>query len=116
MCLCIYTRAKIDNEIFTSKMYKSTKTNSFTIKVSLIDGRNFYGAIRFFFTKMNLSPLSFVLDCFTVDHSKIFYHVGMQIKIEHVIYVKENETFIIIELAQVKSIEHVIKVDNYICK
>jgi len=115
--LYIYTRAKIDGEIFTSKICKSTKTNSFTIQVSLIDERNFYGSIRFFFTKMNLSSsLFFVLDCFTVDHSKMFYHIKMQIKIEHIIYVMENERFIIIELGQVKSIEHIIRVDNYICK
>lgn len=40
----------------------------------------------------------------------------MQIKIEHIIYVKENEKLIMIELAQVKSMRHVIKVGNYICK
>jgi len=40
----------------------------------------------------------------------------MQIKIKHIIYVMENEKFIIVELGQVKSIKHIIRVDNYICK
>lgn len=77
----------------------------------------FMDLLDFFFTKIyDSSSLAFVLDCFTIDHNKIFHHEGMQIKIEHIIYVKENEKLIMIELAQVKSMRHVIKVGNYICK
>lgn len=47
--LIIYVQARIENEIYTSTMYKTTKINSYTVQLNLIDNSIIYGAIRFFF-------------------------------------------------------------------
>ena len=45
----VYARAKIDNEDYTSKIYKTTKTNSYTVQINFNDNSIVYGTIRFFF-------------------------------------------------------------------
>lgn len=45
--LCVYARATIYNELFTSKAYKVTKANSYTVQINY-DNCIIYGAIKFF--------------------------------------------------------------------
>lgn len=47
--VCFYARAKINNEIYTSKAYKVTKTNNFTVQINIKSQSIIYGSIQFFF-------------------------------------------------------------------
>lgn len=46
--LNFYARAKINNEIYTSQIYKIVKTNSYTVQIGT-NHSSMYGSIRFFF-------------------------------------------------------------------
>lgn len=49
--VCFYARAKINNEIYTSKAYKITKTNNFTVQINIKSQSIIYGSIQFFFER-----------------------------------------------------------------
>lgn len=110
----VYTRAKINKEIYTSNSYKITKTNSCTIQINMYNNSCIYGEIRFFFEIQN--ELCFIIQCFSVECTKMFYHRKTKAKVKHIIPVKKNDEFLLIKLGSIKSIIQVLKVGEYICK
>lgn len=73
-----------------------------------------YGEIRFFFEIQN--ELCFIIQCFSVEYTKMFYHQKTKAKVKHIIPVKKNGEFLLIKLESIKSIIQVLKVGEYICK
>ncbi|XP_036140791.1 uncharacterized protein LOC118644940 [Monomorium pharaonis] len=112
--LCFYARAKINNEMYTSQIYKATKTNSYTVQVIINDNQTLYGSIRFFFEIEN--NLYFILQYFTVEHTKMFVHFETNTIVKHIVPVKEENQFILLKVNDLIRICHVIRVGSYICK
>lgn len=110
----VYTRAKINKEIYTSNSYKITKTNSYTVQIKMHNNSYIYGEIRFFFEIQN--KLCFIIQCFSVKCTKMFYENKTKAKVKHIIPVQKNSEFLLIKLESIKSIIQVLKVGEYICK
>lgn len=111
--LNFYARAKINNQVYTSQIYKIVKTNSYTVQIDT-NNSSMYGSIRFFFKL--LDDLCFILQSFIIEHTKIFVHHETNTKVKHVIPIKEENQYTLIKLKNIKCISHVIRVGNYICK
>ncbi|RLU24835.1 hypothetical protein DMN91_002925 [Ooceraea biroi] len=112
--LYFYARVKISNEIYTSQIYKVTRTNSHTVQVILNDNSILYGSIRFFFEVEN--DLYFILQYFTVEHTKMFINFETNTIVKHIIPIKEENQFILLKTKDLIAICHVIRVGSYICK
>lgn len=113
--LRVHVRAKIRYEEYTSKIYKTTKTNSYTVQVNLNDNSIVCGSIRFFF-KIEADLVCFLLESFTVEHTKMFYNLESQAKIDHVIPIKKSNKLFLIKWNEIKSMFHLIRVGNYVCR
>lgn len=111
--LIFYSRAKINNLIYTSQIYKTIRTNSYTVQVNINDNI-VYGIIRYFLKIEN--NVCFILHCFSVEHTKIFIHQETNTKVKHILPIKEEDKFIFIKVRDIKFISHLIRVGNYICK
>lgn len=111
----IYSRARIYKELFTSKIYKTTSTNSYNVQINCVDNVVLYGSIRFFLYDEN-QLVCFVLDRYIVNHRNIFCYLETQTKINHIVPIQEDKELVLVKLKQIKSMFHVIRVCNYICK
>ncbi|XP_057323628.1 uncharacterized protein LOC130666535 [Microplitis mediator] len=111
--MSVYARVKINNEIYTSEIYKTTKTNSHTVQIDL-NGSLIYGSIKYFFLFQD--NLYIIINQFTVDHTKIFYHIKTKSIIEHIIPIKESDRRMLINYSNVKILTQLIRVENYVCK
>jgi len=78
----VYSKARIKNEIFTSKLYKSIKTLSYIVRCKTSENVVFYGSIRFFV--IYDETLFRIIDLYSINHSKILYHRESQSKINHI--------------------------------
>lgn len=105
---------QISNEIYTSEMYKTTRTNSYTVQVTCNDNSIVYSSIRFFFEVEN--DLYFMVRCFSIEHTKMFFHVESNMIIKHILPIKEENIFILLKAKDLIAICHIIRVGNYICK
>lgn len=112
--LHFYARTKINNEIYTSEIYKITRTNSYTVQVILNDNSITYGSIRFFFAVEN--DLYFIVKCFSIEHIKMFVHLETNTVVKHILPIKEQNRFILLKAKDLIAICHVIRVGDYICK
>lgn len=108
---CFYARAKINNEIYTSKAYK---TNNYTVQININSQSIVYGSIQFYFERQK--ELYFVLQCFSVDHTKIFYHRESKSQVKHIIPIIESNKYKLIKLKSIKFMFLLIRIENYICK
>ena len=109
-----FFRTKINSNVYTSFFYKTTKTNSFTVKVNLKDDSVIYGEIRFFFEHND--DLYFILNFFIVEHTKMFVHLETKSYVKHIVPIEKGHGFILLNRRDIKSICHVIRAGNYICK
>lgn len=94
--LYFYARAKLNNEIYTSQIYKTIRTNSYTVQVILNDNSIVYGSIRFFFEVEN--ELYFIIKCFSIEHTKMFIHFETNTIVKHILPIKEENKFILLKV------------------
>jgi len=113
--LNVHSRAKINNNIYTSQIYKNVKTNSYTVQIDTNNYSLIHGSIRFFFKLAN-DDLCLIVQSFIVDHAKVFIHRETNTKVKHIIPIKETNLYTLIKLKDINCISHVIRVGNYICK
>ena len=109
-----FFRTKINSNVYTSFFYKTTKTNSFTVKVNLEDDSVIYGEIRFFFEYND--DLYFILNFFIIEPAKMFVHLETKSYVKHIVPIEKGDGFILFNLRDIKSICQVIRAGNYICK
>lgn len=107
-----YDRAKFKNTIFTSTMYKETKSNNYTIKLKC---NNFdeYVIINCFIQNNNTFYL-FVQKMDLVVTTN-FVHNTLKSKVKHIIPFKETNTYSVIKFEDIQSIHPVMQVGNYLC-
>lgn len=109
-----FSRAKINNNMYTSELYKNIKTNSYTVTLENNDNSVSYGFIKCFIEIEN--QLYIILQDFDIQHSKMFVHEGTQSIVEHILPVQKSARIQLIKVNNIKSISHVIRVKDYICK
>lgn len=107
MNLKIYSRAEINRELFTSELYKTIKTNSFTIKLILFNNLVTYGSIKFFVAVKGI--VCFVLEKFIIEEKRFFGN-SERLKINHIIPIIESKKLIFVTVNQIKAINHVLRV------
>lgn len=112
--LIIYARAKIFKEIYTSLVYKTIKTNSYTVEIKKVNNSCVYGMIKFFFESEN--ELYFIIEKLKVEHSKMMSHINIRVAVKHILPVRECGKCLLIKLKDVTSIFQLVKVGNYVCK
>lgn len=110
-CL-FYDRASIKNRIFTSSMYKITKTNNFTVNIKLVDDDRF--AIINCFIKYDAT--CYILVQYINLISDQFKHTKTNSLVRHLIPFDVSNDFKIIKIDKILSITHVMQVGNYLCK
>lgn len=111
----IYGRANIKNEIFTSEIYyRHNKTNNYTVQITS-NSSDFamYGTIRFFVKANNVMYIIFRR--YKIIHTKIFYHHELRKQVKHILPVEISNQYAILKLTNIKTINKVIKVGDYIC-
>ncbi|XP_057318048.1 uncharacterized protein LOC130663030 isoform X1 [Microplitis mediator] len=111
--LTIFQRSEINNEIYTSLIYKDVKTNSFAVEIQTNYGV-YYGNIKYYLKNGN--DLTLVLALFTVLHNKMFIHEETNTVVSHILPVQEENRDILIKLTEINFICHLIKVRNFVCK
>lgn len=111
--LQIYKRAKVKNQIFTSLLYKNVKSNTYTVSVTMNDGSEIKGFIKFYFASENNQYI--FLNVFRVEHDKIFTHKETQTSVEHILPIAEEYRPLIIQINDIKCINTLIKVRNFVC-
>lgn len=111
--ISVYARVKIINEIYTSEIYKVTKTNSHTVQIYLGESL-INGSIKYIFEFRE--NLYFIVNQFSIDHTNFFYHMKTKSIIEHVIPIKENNDTVLIKYSDVKKVTQLIRVENCVCK
>lgn len=112
--ITVYARSKINDIDYTSQIYKSIKTNNYTVQVDYFDDATTYGTIRFFY--MDHLQLCFVLNVFAIEHCRIFSHDSLRESVDHILPVQETDNYVVIKMDSVKSISQLIRVGDFICK
>ena len=84
------------------------------MKVNLGDDSVIYSEIRFSFEYND--DLYFILNFFIVEHAKMFVHLETNSYVKHIVAIEKGDGFILLNLRDIKSICHVIRAGNYICK
>ncbi|XP_074107689.1 uncharacterized protein LOC141532954 [Cotesia typhae] len=97
--LSIYSRLKINNGIFTSELYKTTKTNSYTAQIDTNDSTT-YGSIKFFFEHEN--DILIVIRRLIDQHIKIFHHSTARVTVKHIIPIAESNNLMLLSLKKYK--------------
>lgn len=69
---------------------------------------------NFFFVRQE--GLYFVLLCFSVDRTKIFYHRESKSRVKHIIPIIEVNKYKLIKLGDIEDMFLLIRIQNYICK
>lgn len=111
----IYGRAKIFSEIYTSERYTLLKTNSYNVEFKIKNAESKqYGSIRLFFTK--LDNVFFMFRPLTVIHKNMFYHRDTKTKVNHILPIKEENYFYIVQIKDIDYMYKLVRVGNYICK
>ncbi|KYN27562.1 hypothetical protein ALC57_03045 [Trachymyrmex cornetzi] len=113
----IYGRAIIKDKTFTSEIYcRNNKTNSYTVQlISNSSDSVMYGTIRFFVRVAN-NIMYIVFRKFEIIHIKIFYHQALRKQVKHILPIEINiNQYILLNLMNIKSINKVIKVGDYVC-
>lgn len=109
-----YSRIKINQDIFTSKFYKVTKTNNFTVDIILEDNTCFYGEIEIFLVASN--QIYTIVKCFEINQQNTFTHEETGAIIKHIIPILDTNNNKLINLKEIKYISHLIRVGKYVCK
>ncbi|XP_075144943.1 uncharacterized protein LOC142219991 [Haematobia irritans] len=112
--LIFFSRCQIDNVIYTSLLYKKTKTNNYTIRLVHKNDKEIYGHISCFFIYCN--ELYFFLNVFDVNRSNRIQHKKTKTFVRHIVPFSSTSTIEIIKLSDVEEIEHVVQIENYVCK
>jgi len=71
-----------------------------------------YGTIKFFIKADNVMYI--VFRKFTIIHTKIFYHQELRKQVKHILPVKIDDQYVLLNLINIKIINKVIKVGDYI--
>ena len=121
--MTIFERAKVKGEIFTSDIYKKDiTTNSYTVEVTAGNVKSYGKIVFFFFQVINDNKLYLVLKKFAVEHTKMFRHdkaseeFGRPIFVTHILPIKDTDTLRLIDCDEIESIDHLIRVENYVCR
>lgn len=122
----IFSRAVVNRITFTSKAYKETKTNCYTVEVrtvsieedtGIVQIKQFFGTINFFFVLDN--EICFIAKELEIDLSQTFTFSqnGLDIPVPHIFPVKENGGgLIFVKSSEITNISSLIRVGNYVCK
>lgn len=111
--ICIHGRANIRGRIYTSEIYKPTKTNSGFIKIK-IHGEVIYGSVRFFCEYNNCFLL--MVQRFSINYNQMFVHEESSLPITHILPFDKDNQFSLFKILEIGDISHVIQVGNYICE
>lgn len=109
----VFSRAEINNELYTSMLYKETKKNNYTVMVKT-NVLECFGCIQFFILTEN-NKLNLVLKKFDIDEKRYFTHLETESVVEHIIPVQDNTRIFIFEVENIKNIKHVVRVGSFIC-
>lgn len=111
--LSIYARACINGGVYTSQIYKETKTNNSVVKIKLVDNSIIYASIRFF---VPIDEIVFIMiQTLSVESHKKFVHEETGLIVDHIIPVRKENSFKLLKLASIESIHNLIEVGNYVC-
>lgn len=110
-----YARAKIRNIVFTSTLYKTTKANSFTVKINFKDDVNYKYAIINCFIQFN-DKFYLILQYLNLENNNKFVHDKTKSVVDHIIPFYVSNDFKIVDITEINSIKHIMQVGNYICK
>lgn len=110
--ILIYSRARIFSEIYTSERQTLLKTNSYNVELKIKNAESKqYGSIRLFFTM--LDNVFFMFRPLTVIHKKIFYHRDTKTKVNHILPIKEENYFYIVQIKDIDYMYKLVRVGNY---
>jgi len=109
----VYSRARIKGEIFTSQCYKSIRTANYIIKCIMPNNSVLYGSIRFFVT--DLTTIFCIIDPYSINHTKILFHIETRAKFNHIIPIKPGGPPLILRITDLHYISKILQIDDYIC-
>ncbi|KAK3908854.1 Putative white-brown complex-like protein 30, partial [Frankliniella fusca] len=96
----IYSRARIGYDVYTSQIHKSLSSANFYISWKSTNATN-YGAIKYFAESQGNKFL--VVDLFSVDQTRLFYHERSLKCIEHFVPVKSSTSSVALRFSDVSS-------------
>lgn len=115
--ICIFSRANINREIFTSLLYTAEKKrNNYTVqfitnKSPFVCG---YGEIKYFLSEpMHDNDSYVVIKVLNVNQRNIIFHHPSRTKVSHIIPVNNSEELILIRINNILC--KVIRVTDYVC-
>lgn len=109
----VYSRARILNEIFTSKLYKVINTLSYTVRCKTTENSIFYGSIRFFI--IYDKQLFFIIDPYSINHTKILYYRENRSIINHIVPIIKGHFPFILGINDLHDIRKVLQIEDYVC-
>ncbi|XP_075162231.1 uncharacterized protein LOC142234909 [Haematobia irritans] len=109
-----YSRCQIDKNIYTSLLYKNTKTNNYTVQLIRKDGEVLFGSINCFFT--HFRQLYFFINLFDVNQQYAVKHLKTGAVVDHIIPISKTDCFRLIKLTDLKELNYVLKLKKHVCK
>lgn len=109
----VYDRANIRNVLFTSTLYKETKSNNYTVQIKCNDSVKY--AIINCFIKNNASYF-LLIQYLHLSSSNSFIHTNTNTPVKHIMPFKLTNSFNLLEINEIRNIKHVIQVGNYLVK
>lgn len=115
--ICVFSRAKINREIFTSLLYTAEKKrNNYTVQFVTNEPSFFcgYGEIKFFLSvSMRDNDTYVIIKVLNVNHRNIICHHPSRTKVSHIIPVNNSEELLLIKMNNILC--KVIRVTDYVC-
>lgn len=112
--ITFHSRVSYNRIVYTSKKYKETKTNNYTVQLNLKNDDTIYGMIRFHIQHKN--EWYFVLQCFKIVNDNFFVHEALGSRVEHIIPIEEASELMLVKSSMIQDMSLVIRVGEYICK
>ena len=109
----IFCKAKINEKLFTSKLYKKIKTNDFKVKIIINDGSQCYASIKCYFQYNNDLFVAFYNYNIVEDRRIIIEKFSLLVS--NILPVEKSNVLNIVKIADISSITNVILNNNYIC-
>lgn len=114
--LKFYLRARIQGLVFTSVNYKTISTNNYTVYIYLKDKTKLFAKIRFFYFMEG--EMGVLIEKLKIDRANMLVHTKTGILIDSVLPVLKsgNKEFKLLKISDIKIMNHVVEVDDFICK
>ncbi|KAJ8672322.1 hypothetical protein QAD02_003581 [Eretmocerus hayati] len=111
----IYKRVEINGISYTSKLHKELKTDTSYVDIQLKKNpRHIYGVILLYVNKGDADFI--LLKKLKIKHGEMIRHDATGAVVEHILPFEESEDDIFINKEEIREINPVTRVKNYICK